>query len=662
MKEYRKISPIRDPIHNYISFSLFEREIIDSPYFQRLHFVLQNSAAYTTYPANKNSRYIHSIGVSHLCGRIFIHALKNGHSTDVGEFLAQAERFVNQHIEKVDTDKKARSLLLKSWKRRIGNGARFLHNPFLGEALDLTQERPGHFPPEMIINTLWISLRMCGLVHDIGHLPMSHLFEDAIVEVENSIKIYQHPHSESLIAACRIPDEDILSPGADLGTWRTQQLHILQNTPVEFDNLLRSLQLHEKRGIKILDLILRDIPDDYDESDKVYRKLLFSIAQSIVLASTSTAMAPKNAFLIAMKRILSSELDADRLDYTARDPHASGLDTGSCDIDRIVSNFILGRHEDTFHFAISEKCISAAEHFFHERYLNYSTLIYHRTNVKFKAVLREGIVRLIYFASSTKKTEITEVLVRSGFLEFDCNGIIKRIAPSDEFSLKSFDDARLRSAFFDILYICDNVGKHPETQRLSANEKTELNAIAELLRTFLFRKSDNIISYGKGHSAIRNEQARFNLEGMDPHILSDMRVRSKFEQIVQKKRQEIHVQTKGAIGLLYTRLTPKIYGGANKEFTSTYVALPQANNPQAAHILQPLEKISPFISMQPRLIEKDADFAISFVGNSIARDSEARKMCDDWYSQLLKTVADSKNRLKKPIRKRRVNKTKMEGE
>tara|TARA_B100000315_G_scaffold260050_1_gene318977 strand:+ start:626 stop:1918 length:1293 start_codon:yes stop_codon:yes gene_type:complete len=62
------ICEIRDPIHGYIHISEVEKEIIDSPLFQRLRRIRQLSGAHLTYPGAQHSRFEHSIGTMHLGG------------------------------------------------------------------------------------------------------------------------------------------------------------------------------------------------------------------------------------------------------------------------------------------------------------------------------------------------------------------------------------------------------------------------------------------------------------------------------------------------------------------------------------------------------------------------------------------------------------------
>lgn len=57
----QKLYQITDTVHETIYLSDFEKDIMATPYFNRLHDVYQNSAVYLTYPCNRTKRYEHSI-------------------------------------------------------------------------------------------------------------------------------------------------------------------------------------------------------------------------------------------------------------------------------------------------------------------------------------------------------------------------------------------------------------------------------------------------------------------------------------------------------------------------------------------------------------------------------------------------------------------------
>lgn len=73
------ISLIADPIHQYIQFTVpletspsqetTEKDLIDSPWVQRLRCIFQLQSARWVYPSAEHSRFQHSLGAMHLAGR-----------------------------------------------------------------------------------------------------------------------------------------------------------------------------------------------------------------------------------------------------------------------------------------------------------------------------------------------------------------------------------------------------------------------------------------------------------------------------------------------------------------------------------------------------------------------------------------------------------------
>lgn len=106
------VGEITDPIHRYIRFTELEREIIDTPVFQRLRKIRQLAGAHLVYPSAQHTRFEHSLGTMHLAG------------------LAGQTLLDKGYIEKKDQLE---------------------------------------------------SLRLAALLHDIGHGPFSHLFEEVLI-------------------------------------------------------------------------------------------------------------------------------------------------------------------------------------------------------------------------------------------------------------------------------------------------------------------------------------------------------------------------------------------------------------------------------------------------------------------------------------------------
>ncbi len=62
---------IRDPVHGSIGIASYEEPIIEHPFFQRLRNILQLGLSEYAFPGATHTRYLHSIGVSHLATLTF---------------------------------------------------------------------------------------------------------------------------------------------------------------------------------------------------------------------------------------------------------------------------------------------------------------------------------------------------------------------------------------------------------------------------------------------------------------------------------------------------------------------------------------------------------------------------------------------------------------
>jgi hypothetical protein len=111
---------IYDSVHGFIPFDEFEKELIDSLPFQRLHYIHQLGIAYLVYPGATHTRFEHSLGVMALATRMF-------------------------------------ELICKSVRPDV-----FHFVPRKGSSDYLYWRRV---------------LRMAALCHDLGHLPFSHVAE-----------------------------------------------------------------------------------------------------------------------------------------------------------------------------------------------------------------------------------------------------------------------------------------------------------------------------------------------------------------------------------------------------------------------------------------------------------------------------------------------------
>jgi hypothetical protein len=64
------VAEIRDPVHGYVKITEVERELIDSPFVQRLRRIHQLAGSYLVYPGATHTRFEHVIGAMHVAGQI----------------------------------------------------------------------------------------------------------------------------------------------------------------------------------------------------------------------------------------------------------------------------------------------------------------------------------------------------------------------------------------------------------------------------------------------------------------------------------------------------------------------------------------------------------------------------------------------------------------
>jgi HD superfamily phosphohydrolase len=143
----KRLHEVRDAVHVFVGFDDDERQIIDSPAFQRLRHIHQLALTYKVYPGATHKRFEHSLGVMHLAGRIY----------DV----------INRPDKVSDSVRAAMP--------------------------DRSQNDYGYWRTVV---------RMAALCHDMGHLPFSHAAEEELLPdgVDHESLTWKIVHSDAMTA------------------------------------------------------------------------------------------------------------------------------------------------------------------------------------------------------------------------------------------------------------------------------------------------------------------------------------------------------------------------------------------------------------------------------------------------------------------------------
>ncbi len=89
-----------------------------------------------------------------------------------------------------------------------------------------------------------------------------------------------------------------------------------------------------------------------------------------------------------LRQIVSSELDADRMDYLLRDAYYTGVNYGHYDLDWIVQNVAPVEREGAWYLGLSHRAVFAFEDFLLSRYHMFVSVYYHYTSVNYEHLLQ----------------------------------------------------------------------------------------------------------------------------------------------------------------------------------------------------------------------------------------------------------------------------------
>jgi hypothetical protein len=265
-----------DPVHGYISFTTpraagekTEKDLIDTSWMQRLRQIYQLQSARWVYPSAEHSRFQHSLGAMHLAGRFARH-------------------------------------LYPSLKAAVPD-----------------------CPSEHCIEEL---LRIAALLHDIGHGPFGHFFDD------NYLEQFGLTHEK-------------------LGQ------HIIKT---ELSEIIKAIR--------------RSPSGEFTKGERLSPDQI-----AFLIGKGPTASAKQPRWLQFLQPLLSGIYTVDNLDYVMRDAYMCGVAIGAVDIDRLMYYTFFTDKGLTLH----KSGLTALNMFLNARLYLYTNVYYHRTTRAIDEHLKE---------------------------------------------------------------------------------------------------------------------------------------------------------------------------------------------------------------------------------------------------------------------------------
>lgn len=204
-------------------------------------------------------------------------------------------------------------------------------------------------------------VRVAALLHDVGHGPLSHTTEDVMPLLEElNIKTYQLRQASSGQMLINQSEEPLRASHEDY------TIKYIMDSPLTEVLTLNYPDFTPYHIALLIDRSLTDQDDLFWDDGLNYR--------------------------IILSQLVSSELDADRMDYLERDSYFCGTNYGKVDTHWLVSHMTSYIQDDEVYLAINRRALYTFDDFLLSRHHMHLMVYFHHKSIIYEELLNRYLM------------------------------------------------------------------------------------------------------------------------------------------------------------------------------------------------------------------------------------------------------------------------------